>query len=53
MVAKRPGERASFYLWTAVVLAATVLWRPRRRGRQPARFATRIPDRATAETVAA
>jgi len=28
------------------------VWRPRRHGRQPARFATRIPDRAAAETLA-
>ena len=28
------------------------VWRPRRHGRQPARFATRIPDGAAAETLA-
>jgi hypothetical protein len=41
-IARRVGERASFYVWAAVMLAAAV-WRPQRRGAQPARPARDLP----------
>jgi hypothetical protein len=51
------GMAAQFLVLAVVMgsyLAAQYMraWRPRRRGRQPARFASRIPDRSVPETSA-